>query len=73
MENKTNLSTKAGIFILVCAFIIVIVDMILSVNLNYTFDLQALHILYGAGSGVALIVLPEDMIVKFISKWIDKK
>ena len=57
----------------VCAFIIIILDMVLSLNANYHFELTTNHILYGAGSGVALIVLPEDTIVKLVEKWIGKK
>jgi len=67
---KYNLSTKAGVFMLISAFIIIVLDMILSINANYTFDLTTQHILYGAGSGLALIVLPEDTIVKLVEKYI---
>jgi len=42
-------------------------------NANYTFELTTQHIMYGAGTGVALIVLPEDTIVKLVEKWIGKK
>ena len=68
-----NLSTKMGVVIVLFAFIIIIVDMFLSLNTNYDFELTTNHILYGAGSGIALIVLPEDTIVKLVEKWIGKK
>ena len=71
--NNYNLSTKMGVFIVLAAFIIIILDMVLSLNANYTFELTTNHILYGAGSGLALIVLPEDTIVKLVEKWIGKK
>jgi len=71
--NNYNLSTKMGVFMVLAAFIIIILDMVLSLNVNYTFELTTNHIMYGAGSGVALIVLPEDTIVKLVEKWIGKK
>ena len=71
--NNYNLSTKMGVFIVLAAFIIIILDMVLSLNSNYTFELTTNHILYGSGSGIALIVLPEDTIVKLVEKWIGKK
>jgi len=71
--KQYNLSTKMGVFMVISSFVIIILDMVLSLNENYAFELTTNHILYGAGSGIALIVLPEDTIVKLVEKWIGKK
>jgi len=69
---KTNLTTKIGIFFVVSAFIIIVLDMYFSTLNTYTFDLTTKHIMYGSGAGLLLIILPEDTLVEIIKKYLKK-
>ena len=71
-NQKTNLTTKIGVFFVVSAFVIIVIDMYFSTLETYTFDLTTKHIMYGSGAGLLLIILPEDTLVEIIRKYLKK-
>ena len=69
---EINKTTILGGFITLMVSAIVMLDMSLSVEELYTFDLQWSYVLTGLGIGVGLIILPEDRVKILFEKIIDK-
>lgn len=75
MKIKTlqfNASTLLGILAVVATLAMLFMDMHLSTKETYTFDLQATHIRWGFGVGVGLILVPQEIVTKFVIRLFEK-
>ena len=73
MKAVKIVTVVIGVFLVVASVGIVITDVILSKDPEYSFDLEAWHIVAMGGAGISLMVLPLELIQKLLSKVINKK
>lgn len=70
---KQDWTTVLGTIVFIGTIILVFLDMWLSTQKTYTFELEGWHVFSGLIMGVALIVLPQDDIKALIKKYISSK
>jgi len=67
-----NKTTILGLFITLMVSVIVILDMILSTKITYTFNLEWTYVLTGLGIGIGLIILPEEKVKSLFESILNK-
>jgi len=70
-KTKYQLSTKLGVFITVATVLFLFLVMFVPTVESFTFDMQYLK--YGFSGGIALVLLPEDVIVDLVKKYLLKR
>jgi len=70
---KFNVTTFLGFFTILIASVVLITDMYYSLNEAYHFELKGWHVFAGYFSGVAMVILPEEKLIHFVERVINKK
>ena len=68
MKAVKTAKVVMGIFLIVASVVIVIIDLILSKDPEYSFDLEAWHIVAMGFTGIVLMLLPLEAIQKILSR-----
>lgn len=61
-----TITTILGVIMFVCTILLVFMDMFFSTKENYGFDLKGWQVFASFGISIALIIVPEDKLIKWL-------